>query len=204
MKRNVYRIMLGMGWPLLVISGCGNQGIGGNAYSEMTEESEEMERDWMTKEYIIEHGLATEEELEGVDVDAMIKDCGLEKGMEDRYNLPLLIELSKKDYIIGGYEFDYQYLVDTEKSKNKLTDDDMNCIKTIGFECNEGTYFASMIFDLSEGAAYFGDGVDLLRKGAKPTPEDRAYGGADRGNQSAYDFQQCAGMEKRVPGLKYK
>lgn len=81
MKRTVYLTIVVLGWALPTISGCGNQGIEDNAYSEMAEESEEMERDWMDKEYIVEHGLATEEELEGVDVDVMIKECGWEKGM---------------------------------------------------------------------------------------------------------------------------
>lgn len=158
---------------LLLMGGCGIEKKSGREGEELkSEEDTEMaEKNWMTREYIIEHGLATEEDLEGVDVEAMVRDCDWEKGIEERFNLPLMIDMLKRDYMYDEYMFDYQYLVDTPKSEGTLTESDVKNIKTIGFECNEGTYFASMIFDLSEGKAYLGDGQDLLRKGVTPKQE---------------------------------
>lgn len=161
---------------ILMIQVCAcNKGINiedeKNESAFLEEESEEMEKQLITRAYLLEHGLATEEELEGVDVDAMAMDGGWVEGVEETLNVNRMIQLLKEEYRTDGYTFNYQYLVDSPLNNAKLSNDDMMNIKTIAFEYNEGTYFASMIFDLSEGKAYFGDAVDLLKKGAEPTQE---------------------------------
>ena len=167
-------------WKIVIIclifiltSGCG---IGKNSGRESDkveseEDSEMVQERLMTREYAIEHGIATAEELETVDFEAMVAEYEWVEGEEELRDMRTGFLRLKDGFLLDEYIFDYQYLVDTPKSEGTLTESEVKNIKTIGFECNEGTYFASMIFDLSEGKAYLGDGQDLLRKGVTPKQE---------------------------------
>ncbi len=125
----------------------------------------------MTREYIIEHGILTEEELVGVDIDDMIAVYGLEEGDEERTDIRRFILMIKDDYPLPGYGFNYQYLTEGERSSEKLTNEDLANIKIISWRYNSETYHASLLFDFTEKKAYFGELIDLLERAAEPTEE---------------------------------
>jgi hypothetical protein len=57
----------------------------------------------MTREYLLEHGFATEEDLEQIDVEYMIKDCDWHEGDEEEDNIALLFSDLKSDYLLDEY-----------------------------------------------------------------------------------------------------
>lgn len=170
---NRIRKIVILGLIFSLTCGCGIEK--GNERERNKVESEEdsgiVQERLMTREYAIEHGIVTAEELETVDFEAMVAEYEWVEGEEELRDMRTGFLRLKDAFLLDEYVFNYQYLVDTPKSEGVLTESDVENIKTIGFECNEGTYFASMIFDLSEGKAYLGDAQDLLRKAATPTQE---------------------------------
>ena len=112
----------------------------------------------MSREYIIENGLATEEELEGVDIDRMILDCGWVEGLEEQCNIALMITSLKRDYLFEDNRLDYLWLTSTTEQEEKVLKEDIDQIKVIGFEYQSGNNpVSSMVFDFEEQKAYYGD-----------------------------------------------
>jgi hypothetical protein len=146
-----------------------------NGNSEEVLPTPETEDRWentplMTREYLLEHGLATEEDLEQIDVEYMIKDCDWHEGDEEEDNIALLFSDLKSDYLLDEYVIDYSYLVETDKSEESFTEEDIEQIKIVAYVYNSGTYNSSMVFDFSERKAYFDDDGRLLER--IPCPEE--------------------------------
>ena len=152
---------------ILALNACGNsehlEETSMETESDSSESTEETRGVRMTREYIIEHGLATEEELEGVDIDRMILDGDWTEGIEEEYNIALMIIGLKKEYLFEDDRLDYTWLVSATEQEEEFLKEDIDRIKVIGFEHKAGNDpTISMIFDLEEQKAY--DGIYFSRK----------------------------------------
>jgi hypothetical protein len=146
-----------------------------NGNSEEVLPTPETEDRWentplMTREYLLEHGFATEEDLEQIDIERMIADGKWYEGIEETINIPVMIRSLKNLYLLDEYVIDYSYLVETDKSEEPFTEEDIKQIKVVAYVYNSGTTNASMVFDFSERKAYVDGGGHLLER--IPCPED--------------------------------
>jgi hypothetical protein len=118
----------------------------------------------MTHQYILEHELATEEDLAEIDVERMITECNWYEGTENRINVSRMIIMLKDDYLLDEYAFDYSYLMGNTEPEDTFTEDDIEQIKIVAYAYNN----ASMIFDFSEKKGYFEIGEHLFERRAYP------------------------------------
>ena len=137
----------------------------------MPEANMEMSEKRMTREYIIEQNLFTEEELEGVDVEAILKNHNWKEGDENRktWKTFFLIEAEEQKIAAGIIQtVDYSYLGKLNVHEGGLSDEEFESIKTIAFQYNSGTYFETIILDKENGKMYLGEGCDLLAADVVP------------------------------------
>ena len=169
-RRKVFLLSILLVTLLLVACGDGRlTEENDNMKNNMRGESSDMaEGTLMTKEYIIEHGLATEEDLEGVDIDRMIIELDWKKGTEEGLNVAKLITTLKKDYLFEDSRPDYSWLTSDIEQEEKFAKKDIGQITVIGFEYNAGDFYTSMIFDFMKSKAYLG--LSLYEK-AEPAKE---------------------------------
>ena len=163
---------------LLILGGCGNPQNDQVRNEELTEESivetssvETCEEEptvsaaRMTREYIIEQNLFTEEELEGVDVEAILEEFKWKEGDENRltWRTMFLIEIENQQIEAGILEtIDYSYLNNLDWRENGLSKDELEDVTTIAFQYNDGAYFQTIILDKAKGKMYPGELCDLL------------------------------------------
>jgi hypothetical protein len=124
----------------------------------------------MTREYLLEHGLATEEDLEQIDIERMMADGKWYEGMEKTINIPVMVRSLKNLYLLDEYVIDYSYLVEADKSEEPFTEEDIEQLKVVAYVYNSGTTNVSMVFDFSERKAYVDDDGRLLER--IPCPEE--------------------------------
>ena len=143
--------------------------INNGLQEEMTEDMREKEK--LTREYVLGHGILTEEELEGVNFEAMVEEYDLKEGLEVSLDLRGFILGVKNDFLLEGYALHYQYLLESEPSDNQIDSDDLVNVEVISFQYNPNSYYGTMVFDLEKKKGYFGDCVELLKASALPTDE---------------------------------
>jgi hypothetical protein len=124
----------------------------------------------MTREYLLEHGFATEEDFGQVDVERMIAECDWHEGDEETYNIAVMFSALKRDFLLDEYVIDYSYLLEKDDSDEPFTAEDIEQIKVVAYVYNRGTYNSSMVFDFAERKAYFDEGGHLLER--IPCPEE--------------------------------
>lgn len=136
------------------------------------EEEMEMSEKRMTREYIIEQNLFTEEELEGVDVEAILEEWKWKEGDENRktWRNRFLIEIKKQKIAAGLIEtIDYSYLGELDSHEDGLSKEEFGSITTIAFQYQDGNYLESILLDKEKGKMYMGKACDLLVENAIPT-----------------------------------
>ncbi len=168
-----------------VLCGCGNQQnvqedrdetITGSfsdegAETEQTREETDMDAKRMTREYIIEKGLFTEEELAGVNVEAILERYKWEEGDENQRTWRTMFEIEIKEQRVAAgltETIDYSYLSELEIRENGLSRDKLGTVKTVAFQYNNGNYFETVILDREKGRMYLGETCDLLAAGIAP------------------------------------
>lgn len=141
------------------------------AAAEESEEDTEMSGKRMTREYIIEQNLFTEEELEGVDVEEILERYKWNEGDEnDRaWRTIFLVEIEEQQIAAGVVEtIDYSYLLDIDSRENGLAKEELESVKTLVFQYNSGTYFETILLDKENGKMYLGETCDLLAADVVP------------------------------------
>lgn len=136
------------------------------------EEETEMSEKRMTKEYIIEQNIFTEEELEGVDVEAILENHNWKEGDENRktWKTFFLIEAEEQKIAAGLIEtIDYSYLGELDSREDGLSKEELGSIITIAFLYQDGNYLESILLDKENGRMYMGKACDLLVENAIPT-----------------------------------
>lgn len=136
---------------------------------ESEENEEVMEKDWITREYLLEQNIFTEEDLEGVDVDSMVRDYGWEKGIEQNEKWKTLFLALRGKYLYEEYDVNYEYLTDMEYYVDSMTEEAAAGIKLLALKWDEGNEQNTIIFDLGLQEAYVGKNTNLLMKGVTPT-----------------------------------
>ena len=163
-KRNILLCILIM---MLVLNACGNneytEEIGMETESDSSESTEETSGIRMTREYAIEQGILTEEELVGIDFEAMAEYYDWEEGSESTRDVKGVFTRQGKKFLLPGYGFDYTWLVSVTEQEEKFTKDDVDRIKAIGFNYKSGDSPAiTMIFDFEERKEFYGIYISLF------------------------------------------
>jgi hypothetical protein len=173
-KKKIIVVYMAMGLTLIGCNNAYNNDVETEVVvTETTEQEDENnmeETKLMTREYLLEHGFATEEDLDQVDVERMIAECDWHEGDEETYNIALLFSDLKRDFLLDEYVIDYSYLLETDKSEEPFTEEDIEQLKVVAYVYNSGTTNVSMVFDFSERKAYVDDDGRLLER--IPCPED--------------------------------
>ena len=120
----------------------------------------------MTREYVIEHGLLTEDELRGVDFQAMAEYYNLREGIEDediKESFPAFDNL--RDVLLGfkdiwplpgfGLYDDYWLSSIDEEREKKILEEDVDQINVIGLYDRSANYDTCVIIDIEKKEAYF-------------------------------------------------
>jgi hypothetical protein len=167
-KKKIILVYMALG---LTLMGCNNAYNNDDETEVMEKEATKQEDEnnmektkLMTREYLLEQGLATEEDLTQIDIERMITECNWHEGTENRINVSRMIIMLKDDYLLDEYAFDYSYLIGNTEPEDAFTKDDIAEIKIIAYADNN----ASMIFDFSEKKAYFEIGNNLFERRAYP------------------------------------
>ncbi len=115
------------------------------------------DKDWMTREYLIENEVFTREEIEQIDVDKLVKEWKLEKGDENDPKFRNFFLEYGDHYLLPEYAINYEYL--EEKAKypkwNQLEKAEGYIVR-LGFEESAGMESTTMVFDFEKKVAYYG------------------------------------------------
>ena len=163
-QRHLGGIMLCMLIILLFAVACGKE-------DTEPESSEVINAIRMTREYAIEHGILTEEELVGVDFEAMAEEYDWQEGSEGDFDVKSSFLSLKSRFPLPGYGFDYSWLTTAIEQEDEFTKEDIEQIKVIGFSYQDGDSYKCMIFDFTECKAFLGENIRLYDIGAEPTME---------------------------------
>ena len=109
----------------------------------------------VTKEYLLENGYITEEDIDGIDVNAFIEYYDLTKSDLKDYNIKKFIEMYK-DIQSAPPQISYQYMFNAPKAG--LNKDYVGEIQRLAWYLNEGTSVESMVVDFESGTLYYGEG----------------------------------------------
>ena len=109
----------------------------------------------VTKEYLLENGYITEEDIDGIDVNAFIEYYDLTKSDLKDYNIKKFIEMYK-EIQSAPPQISYQYMFNAPKAG--LNKDDVGEIQRLAWYLNEGTSVESMVVDFESGTLYYGEG----------------------------------------------
>lgn len=141
------------------------------AETEQAREETAMDAKRMTREYIIEKGLFTEEELAGVNVEAILERYKWVEGDENRrtWRTMFEVEIQEQRTAAGLTEtIDYSYLSELETRENGLSREELGTVKTVAFQYNSGTSFETVILDREKSRMYLGEACDLLAADMAP------------------------------------
>lgn len=127
----------------------------------------------VTKEYLIEEYNLTENEIEGVDLDALIEEIQVTKDTFQSIDIHIFLQ-QYKEYLNRSSNEKvtyYQYMREDEEICDKLTEEQLKTIKRVALCRTSGTEIFSVIIDYEQGYIYYGEQVYLLNDGATPTNE---------------------------------
>ena len=108
----------------------------------------------MTREYILEKGLAKESDLKNIDVEKMLSDSHWHKGDELKYNISHMIKIRGKRYRTDLPRIDYSRFLNPVICDQPLTEADIASVKTIIFSYNDNGYSNVIIYDFSTMKGY--------------------------------------------------
>ena len=116
------------------------------------------DKDWMTREYLIENGIFISEEIEQIDVDKLVKVMGFEEGDECNPKFREIFLEYGELYILPEYCILYKYLIEESvyPKWNQLEKAEGYNVR-FGFEESAGMESTTMVFDFERGKAYYGD-----------------------------------------------
>lgn len=136
----------------ILLTGCSRE------HETMQKEENNMKDPLVTETYLIEQCGVEPSELEGIDVDAFIKEYDIRESNAGKVNLSFLIETyrEKKE------EEPYAYLLNVEYEAEGLQKDALSSVMVAALYITEGTYQETIIMDQRSGAAYWGKAANLL------------------------------------------
>ncbi len=155
----------------IILSGCSNDNEQEYyMWEESTEDFiENKDSNWITREYLIENGIFTSEEIEGIDVDKLVREYGWTEGIEKNENFKKYFMRFGKDYLLPQYTINYEYI--EEKAKypiwNQL-EKAKDSIVRLGFWESSGMELYTMVFDFEKKVAYYGFNESAFEKRVEP------------------------------------
>lgn len=127
---------------------------------EENREEQHMDEPLITREYLIEHCKINEEDLEGIDVDAFIKEFDLKESNIGKVNLEFLLEIFKEEGVSEAPL--YEYLTKSSYESGGITKENIKEVRKAALYIVDGTYQETLILDGETETGYWGKAVNLF------------------------------------------
>lgn len=159
MQRNLYSILFLI--LSILFTGCTNDVEKSGEY--------DTEQNLITREYLIENGVFTSEEIEGIDVDKLVREYGWTEGIEKNESFKRYFMRFGKDYLLPEYTINYEYLEEKAKyPKWNQLEKSKNFVVRLGVVENSGNENYSMVFDFEKKVAYYGYNESAFKERLEP------------------------------------
>lgn len=106
----------------------------------------------LTKQYLLDHSTLTEEDFNGIDFDAFVKEYELTIVSLEKYDITALLRMYK---IEAGGTQSYDYTDIFDKADGRLTDKDLIDIDVIIWEYHDGNFNSCMVIDREKREIYY-------------------------------------------------
>ena len=114
----------------------------------------------VNRDYLLKHSNINNEDLEGVDVDAFIREFDLKESNIEKVNLEFLLEMFRKEE--SSKDSLYVYLTMSSYASGAIRKEDVKGVRKAALYIVDGTYQETLILDGETQIGYWGKGVNLF------------------------------------------